>query len=366
MPVQDSDLVIRMLRDPASLRRWTPRQFDLLMRQADAADLLGRLAVLAQAHDLVADLPPGLQDQLSGTRRLMRSHAAEVQRELAHIRRALQPLRVPVVLLKGAAYVAAGLPPAQGRFFSDVDILVPKDRLAEVEDALLRHGWITTHRSAYDQRYYRQWMHELPPMIHIRRQTALDVHHAIAPETSRWRTDSARLWAQARSLPDDSGYAVLAPPDMLLHSMVHLFLNEELSHGLRDLADIDLLLRHFSSQAGFWPQLVARADELGLRRALHHGLRCATEILATPVPAETLIAVAAWGPGRLLGGCMQAAWRRVLRTPHGSTADRWTPLARFALYVRATGLRMPPWLLARHLTIKALGLNKQPMDEGQS
>jgi hypothetical protein len=358
MPARDPDLVIRMLRDAGSLRGWTPRQFDLLMRQADAADLLGRLAVLAEAHGLTPHLPPGLQDQLSGTRRLMRSHAAEVQRELGHIRLALHTLQVPVVLLKGAAYVAAGLPTAQGRFFSDVDLLVPKARLADVEDALLRHGWVTTHRSAYDQRYYRQWMHELPPMLHIRRQTALDVHHAIAPETSRWRTDSALLWAQARAVPDGSGYSVLAPTDMVLHSMVHLFLNEELSHGLRDLADIDQLLRHFGSQAGFWPQLLARADELGLRRALHHGLRCASEILGTPVPADTLQAVAGWGPGRLRGALMQAAWRRVLRTPHASTADFWTPLARFALYVRATGLRMPPLLLARHLAIKALGLNK--------
>jgi hypothetical protein len=25
-------------------------------------------------------------------------------------------------------------------------------------------GWAATHHDAYDQRYYRQWMHELPPM----------------------------------------------------------------------------------------------------------------------------------------------------------------------------------------------------------
>jgi hypothetical protein len=105
---------------------------------------------------------------------------------------------------------------------------------------------------------------------------------------------------------------------------------------------------------------VARGDELGLQRALFHGLRCAADILATPVPAETASAVAAWGPGPLVGALMRAAWRRVLCTPHPSTADFWTPLARFALYVRATAMRMPPQLLARHLTIKALGLGKSP------
>lgn len=360
---QDRDLVIQMLRDPGCLRGWTPRQFDLLLRQAQAADLLGRLAVLVETHGLAPYLPAGFNQHLAGTRRLMHSHTAEVRRELGHIRQALQGLQVPVLLLKGAAYVAGGLPTAQGRFFSDVDILVPKSRLGEVEAELLRHGWMGTHHSAYDQRYYREWMHELPPLVHIRRQSALDVHHAIAPETARWRTDSACLWAQAQALPGDTGYRVLAPVDMVLHSMVHLFLNEELSHGLRDLADIDQLLRHFGAEPAFWPSLAARARELGLQRALYHALRCTSEILATPVPADTCAAVAGWGPGTLLGGLMQSAWRRALRSPHASTADVWTPLARFALYVRATWLRMPPLLLARHLTIKALGLGKSPPEK---
>jgi hypothetical protein len=152
---------------------------------------------------------------------------------------------------------------------------------------------------------------------------------------------------------------------MVLHSMVHLFLNEELSHGLRDLADIDQLLRHFAEGPGFWAELVARAEQLGLQRALFHGLRCASDILATPVPAQTLLRIAAWGPGPLAGALMQAAWRRLLCAPHPTTADFWTPLARFALYVRATALRMPPLLLARHLTIKALGLGKSSAGKAQ-
>lgn len=371
MPPQalERDLVIQMLRDPAGLRSWTPRQFDLLMRQAQAADLLGRLAVVVETHGLTPHLPPGMAEHLEGTRRLMRSHTAQVQRELAHIARALGGLNMPVLLLKGAAYVAAGLPTARGRFFSDVDVLVPKARLGEVEGELLRHGWVGTHTSAYDQRYYRVWMHELPPMVHIRRLSAIDVHHAISPETARWRADVAQLWASVRDVPAPEGcsanqrYVVLAPVDMVLHSMVHLFLNEELSHGLRDLADIDQLLRHFSADPGFWARLVARADELGLQRALFHGLRCTADLLATPVPAGTGSAIATWGPGPVMGALMQAAWRRALCTPHVSTADVWTPLARFALYVRATAMRMPPLLLARHLTIKALGLNRVQSDK---
>ncbi len=357
------DLVIEVLRQPEQALAFDGRQWDLLLRQAASANLSCRLAALFDARGLAAAVPAGPAAHLDGARRLARTKHAEVRREVVFIQRALEHLGLPLLLLKGAAYVLAGLPAAQGRLFADVDILVPKARLADVEAALMLAGWAGTHHSPYDQRYYRQWMHELPPLVHLRRQTSLDVHHAISPETARWRADSAPLFAHAVALPGTAGLAVLAPADMVLHSMVHLLLNDELSHGLRDLSDIDLLLRHFSADPAFWPQLTARAAELGLGRALHHGLHCVTETLATPVPQATLAAVAAWGPGAPARLVLQAAWRRALRSPHPSAAQAGTRLALAGLVVRAHWLRMPPLLLARHLAVKALGLNKPPPPE---
>src|SRR5205085_11661497 len=132
--------------------------------------------------------------------------------------RALCPLGIPLILLKGAAYVAAGLPAGRGRLFSDIDVLVPKPLLPEVESALMLAGWASHNHDAYDQRYYREWMHELPPMEHLRRGNAIDVHHAILPETARAHPDSGKLRAAARPVTGRPGVAVLAPADMVLHS----------------------------------------------------------------------------------------------------------------------------------------------------
>jgi hypothetical protein len=143
--------------------------------------------------------------------------------------------------------VAAGLPAAAGRLFSDIDILVPKARLDEVESQLMAHGWVSTHHDAYDQRYYREWMHELPPMQHLRRATVIDVHHAILPQTAAVRPDPARLRAGARAIPGAPGLYVLAPCDMVLHSATHLFSEGEYDHGLRDLFDLHRLLCHFGA-----------------------------------------------------------------------------------------------------------------------
>jgi hypothetical protein len=360
MPFHDRDLVIQALRDPQCVREWAMPQFDLLLRQGMRSNLLTRLAELFDEHDLGSFVPPGLAGHLGGARRLLRSHRAEIQREVAFILKALEPLGVPIVLLKGSAYVMAGLPAAKGRLFSDVDILVPKSSLPEVENALMLAGWATTHHSTYDQHYYRKWMHELPPLVHIRRQTALDVHHAIVPETGRWRFSSAPLLADAVPLSGSEGLFVLAPTDMVLHSMVHLLLNDELSHGLRDVSDLDLLLRHFGAEPAFWGRLVERAEQLGLRRALHHGLWCASEVLGTPVPAAVSSRVASWGPGFTAAVVLKWAWRRALISPHPSTADASTSWAMFALYVRAHWVRMPPLMLARHLFIKGFKLHERP------
>ncbi len=295
---------------------------------------------------------------------LAAKHARDILWEARCIRRALEQIDTPVVLLKGAAYLLAELPASSGRIFSDIDFMVPKNVIEDVEEALKRNGWLPAKLNSYDQQYYRRWMHEIPPLIHFKRQSVLDVHHTLVPETARVALKSERLRADAVALPDHPGLFVLAPPDMVLHSAVHLFNEGEFDHGLRDLSDMDLLLRHFAEgDPAFWTKLTARARELDLERPLHYALRYAAEILATPVPAGTMAEASA---GRILGRLggrlggrarewlMDALFRRALRPDHASCNDRFSGLARWLLYVRAHHLRMPPHLLVPHLVRKAV------------
>ncbi|MEO7007580.1 MAG: nucleotidyltransferase family protein, partial [Caldimonas sp.] len=248
----------------------------------------------------------------------------------------------------------ANMAAAPGRLFSDIDILVPKERLAEVESALMQHGWMTTHPDAYDQRYYREWMHELPPLQHVSRQTVLDVHHAVLPVTARLKPDSAKLLESAQPISGSPVLYVLAPLDVILHNVTHLFHNEELSHGLRDLSDLDLLLRQGSTEPEFWPRLVARAAGLDLARPLHYGLRYAKSLLGTPVPDAALAAAAQSGaPSAAVGRLMDGVWSRGLASSLHSHLDMPTRASLALLYLRAHWLRMPPALLCRHFLAKA-------------
>jgi hypothetical protein len=342
------DRLLAVLRDPASLAQLDAPAWSLLIRQARHAGLLARLALLVQDADCGAAVPQPAAAHLESAALGAQAQSIEVQRELEELRKALERAGLPLVLLKGAAYLAQGLAASRGRMFTDVDILVPKPQLAEAEGALMRAGWKTTVTSAYDQRYYRRWTHELPPMQHMLRQSVVDVHHTLLPQTARARPNAAKLFERLVDVPGQPGLRTLCPADMVLHSATHLFYNDDLSHALRDLVDLDLLLREFGRDAAFGPALHAHAAELDLQQPLHLALRWTRRVLATPVPPP---------PGRPERGAwsdlwMDALWQRALRGQHPTLRRPSTDLALFALYVRAHWLRMPPWLLLPHLAVK--------------
>lgn len=271
--------------------------------------------------------------------------------EVNQIQRALHPITAPIILLKGAAYVMAGLPCARGRLVADVDILAHKEQLTVVEQALTRHGWDTITADAYDQEYYRRWMHELPPLRHRLRGTVVDLHHTILPETSRLKPDPAKLFANARSL-ERTPFFVLAPTDMVLHSAAHAFHDGELSNSLRDLLDLHDLLNHFGKEPGFWEALPGRAQELELSRPLFYALRYARRFLETPIPTTVTAALRPAAPPRPVLRLMDTLLDRVLLP--GEQPPRPGPrFARWLLYIRSHWLRMPPWLLAGHLLHKS-------------
>ena len=346
-------LVTAALQTPQETVAYTLRQWEELIHQARRANLLSRIAQGRSELRLLPRVPPAPLAHLQAALVMAAAQTEAVQREVAFLRQAVAKANVDLVLLKGAAYLIAGLPAARGRVFSDVDILVPFGKLADVEAALMLHGWATTHHNAYDQRYYRRWMHELPPLRHIVRMTVVDVHHAILPPTARLKPDSAKLLAASRPIAGEDRLRVLCPVDMVLHSATHLFHNEDLSQGLRDLADLDSLLRHFGREPGFWEELPRRAAELDLARPLYYGLRYASRFLGTPVPSQAHRLADAGRPPRLAGHLMDALYDRALQPVAASDAGTLTPLYRHALYVRAHWLRMPPLLLAWHLGVKA-------------
>jgi hypothetical protein len=329
-------LLVRALREPESVAAgcdWTG-----LISAARAEQLVGTLAHRLQ-HVAVPERAASL----------FAMHRADAERvrvqalwEAEMARRALAPLGAPVLLLKGTAFHAAGLEAAEGRSVGDLDILVPHAALADVEAALLQAGWERLKPAeGYDDFYYREWMHELPPLIHRERDRMIDVHHTILPLTARPTPDAEALLEASVALPD--GLRVLSPEDMVIHAAAHLVADGDMAGGLRNLWDIDRLLRQFARTGGFWERLAERCARHQLCGPVRRAVRLAASLYGTPVPAD-------W---RQRGPADALFRRRLLARDGWGRATR--SATRFAFYGRGHLMRMPPLLLARHLIRKARG-----------
>ena len=332
-----SRLLVRILADPEAADALAADAWTALIAAARAESLLGSLAFQLQGRAL----PPKVERLLEDARRDSRHARTQALWEAEMARRALAETGAPVILLKGTAYVAAGLKAGEGRSIGDLDILVPRDRIDEVQQALLAAGWEWVKEDAYDDLYYRRWMHELPPLIHRSRDRMIDVHHTILPPTARPTPDVEGLIAA--SVIFENGLRTLSSEDMIVHAAAHLFADGDLAGGLRNLWDINCLLREFAAQdEEFWCRLGERARLHQLRPAVARALRLAHRLYGTPVGPSLA------GRRRLSDRLFEA--RLLARNGWGQPTRR---LLRFAFYVRSHWMRMPPLMLARHLWTKA-------------
>jgi hypothetical protein len=347
------ELVTRALREPQCVPQLPTRELDLLLRSLRRVRLLGRLACQLRQADLLRQLPVTVIDQLDSARVMSEARMRLVSWELAQLARVLRPdPQRPVVLLKGAAYMRLGLPNVAGRFLTDVDLLVAESQLRPMEALLQDAGWETAPLSSYDDRYYRDWTHEIPPLRHVEREIEVDLHHGILQRTARLRPDAALLLAGAQPAGAD-GFMVLAPVDLLLHVATHLFYSSEMDDALRELVDIDQLARHFARQdPAFWSGFAARATQLDLRRPAYYALRYSSRWLDTPVPMEVVHALAPRGPAALAVSVMDRLVAHALFPRHPEQPAATSALARLLLLARTQWIRMPPWLLLRHLMHK--------------
>lgn len=347
MMLAELDLV-QALVDPTIMPGLDMARWDLLVRQARAAGLLGKVGALAMDRGLAPDLPVPVWHALEAGLAFADRQALAVHHELKLLDQALADLGIPVLVLKGAAYVAAGHSAAAGRLMSDIDILVPKSSLGQVEASLMLRGWVSALRDSYDQRYYRQWMHELPPMTHIRRGTSLDVHHNLLPETGRIRTLPDKVIEDSHSLPGMRCLRVPSQRDLILHSAAHLMHEGEWDHGLRDLSDLYTLIGRQAEEEGFGSTLTERARQLNLERPLFYALVHLRRVFGLNVTGARLAS-----PGNLTQILMNGLLEQGFGSFHASCQSPLSGFAEFSLFVRSHWLRMPPHLLLPHLLYKA-------------
>ncbi len=327
--------------------------WELLIRQSRRANLISRVALFLREAGILDDIPTRPRQHFVNALCIAKANARAINWEVRDLYQILRGQNIDFILLKGSAYIWSENSAARGRLFSDVDIMVRKPSLEDAERVLVHSGWMGSTLNSYDQRYYRQWMHEIPPLQHLKRQTTLDLHHSIIPPVSYPDFPAEKLWQLAIPAEDMPGLFVLSHIDMVLHSATHLFHEGEFDQGLRDLSDLDLMIREYILDSVLWEELLARAVELGLELPLYYALNYTQKILDTPVPEQILQKAAQQRsrghlPDRLLDSLFLAAFV----PDHETCRVRGRRVARFLLFIRSHWIKMPWYLLFPHLIRK--------------
>jgi hypothetical protein len=311
--------------------------------------LLARLAEGLSSAGLVDGVPPQPRRHLIAEQRLSRRRTAAMIWAIERVAAILGDVDYPLVLLKGAAYIGQALPIAAGRLPSDLDILVPRPHVESAQARLARAGWQSVELDEHDRRYYYEWSHEVPPMRHPVMTMELDLHHNILPPIARTHVNADALFERLQPSMWSS-WQVLDPVDQVLHSAAHLFLDSESRDRVRDLVDLDGMLRFFGGRPGFWSQLPVRAQALGLSEPLALACHFCVRWLGTPLSPENLQSIADAGPRRGRRSWLLPVLGAVLMpTEPDETPALSQNLASLLLLARYHRQRMPLRILLPHV-----------------
>lgn len=233
---------------------------------------------------LAPHVPPRIKDRLRAVYLDTATRNALAFRQARQFVTELAARDIPVLLLKGVhlarfVYAEPGL-----RGMADVDIMVPQERLAEVEAVFLERGFGPLPRAAIAERC--AWSNHLAKLEKAG-AAVVEVHWSIERPTSPFRIDLDGLWQRSREATlEGVPVRLLAPEDLLLHLALHLSYHHRFERAaLKGLMDIATVIAAQGSELD-WRVMAARANDWGASGYLYVTLRLAEDLLGATVPAS--------------------------------------------------------------------------------
>lgn len=332
-----------------SLKQWQEAVF--ILREAK---VLGSLYHSAVKHECFSQYPSEVQRHLFSAHVYAKRQADQIEYEAKELNQLFQQVDVQAIFLKGAAYTLRGSFNGLGRVCSDLDVLVDKSDLAKAEAHLKSNRWRSESLNDYDEKYYREWAHEIPPLFQINRATVVDMHHNIYPPISG-RAPSVETFFDSKQLTE-TGCFVLDPACTILHSLVHMFTNEDSSSWMRDLLDICLLIEEFGDQ-DCWTKLIELAIETKFTSELASCITVISYYSKIDIPQQAKDFVSNQKLGFTDKFLMNTIFVNAIVPEHEAVNKFKNRMAKQVVYLRGHWQKMPFPILIKHFAIKSfLGL----------
>lgn len=239
-----------------------------LVNEARQQSMLASVWSICQQHELWHLVAPEAQRHFFSGKVYADKQHLTCFNELRELCPALQGFQDDILFVKGIAYKLRGLNMAQGRLFSDLDLLVSKSNFMPCVEFLKTIGFLEAEQTDYDRHYYLNWSHQYPPLFHYLRGSSIDLHHAIIPVTAKTHIDVQDYILQAQ---DIGLHNVKLPSDsyLFIHAAVHLFLQEETHKLVKDLCELNELGRELLIDEHCMAQLWQAAEKSKVSRVIY-------------------------------------------------------------------------------------------------
>jgi hypothetical protein len=196
---------------------------------------------------------------------------------------------IPVMLLKGIHLARFTYAEPAMRSMADIDIMVPRDRLADAEALFLEHGYGPPPATSLEERC--SWSNHLPKLSKPG-APVFEIHWGIERPTSPFDIDLDVLWARSRTETlQGAPVQLLSLEDLLLHLVLHNSYHHRFDRSaFKGLADIHTVIVRHGEEID-WQTIADRAVEWGASGFAYATLRLTAQILGTPVPEQMLQAL---------------------------------------------------------------------------
>jgi hypothetical protein len=235
---------------------------------------------------LATAMPAPVRERLRGLYVGSAVRNALLLRQSAKAVAALAARGIPVILLKGIHLCRFVYPEPGLRSMADVDLMVPRDRLAEAERVFVDAGWGPEPRADVDERC--AWSNHLAK-LHRANEPVLELHWTIERPTAPFGIDLDGIWGRARPATFEGvEIRVLCPEDLLLHLALHASFHHGFGRAaFKAVVDVAAVI-HATGDAMDWDQLVARANAWGAGGYAYTTVRVVADVMRMPVPMSVL------------------------------------------------------------------------------
>ncbi len=230
-------------------------------------------------------------EALATSRRNTAVHNLRLRHEFGNIAQALRQRGIPVLALKGIVLAHVSYRDPSLRPMSDLDLLVPPERIAEADATLRDLGYEFPVRALplvrNDPRPLMPGQEAAPP-LHLSGSTVLvEIHSQLECGEPVLPVPAEYFWSRAITV-DLNGLPVqtLCQEDFLFHLCLHLARRHRFEKGLLPLLDLMLWIDSFRTWD--WAGIASRAVQRGCATWMYLTLEVARDLVGASVPNSFL------------------------------------------------------------------------------